>query len=539
MTERPPTAGTSRTAGLNAQASPAGPPPLPRAPANGAPPDAETVESPEQTERKEQLGSSKDVLLFLPSWLASMVVHLVLVLLLAMLTFAGKGDGGFDDPAVSVDYSAPTADVEELENQLMQSTGELDEVVQVEASQLTDAPKLETLAGAIGLVQPQTPLGTEPDPLGGIDSLESAANFLALRADGALRAQMLRESGGTAASEEAVGRALQWLAEHQNYEGSWTFQHDKSAKCRGACDNPGFAPGKIAATAMALLPFLGTGQTHVDGQYKRNIDLGLKFLVRSMEMRGEMGSLFEQGGQMYGHGLASIALCEAYGMTHDRLLRDPAQAAINFIVEAQDLHGGGWRYLPRQPGDTSVVGWQLMALKSAQMAYLRVPPDTMRRAGYFLDRVQSDRGATYGYQRPERGRPATTAIGLLCRMYLGWPHDHRPLARGVRILGTLGPSTDVSAMKNNMYYNYYATQVMHHWGGSDWKRWNEVMREYLIETQATAGHEAGSWFFAGADLGSPAGGRLYCTAMAAMTLEVYYRHMPLYRPQSTQSLPGQ
>ena len=177
-----------------------------------------------------------------------------------------------------------------------------------------------------------------------------------------------------------------------------------------------------------------------------------------------------------------------------------------------------------------------MALKSAQMAYLRVPPSTMRKAGYFLDHVQSDRGAVYGYQRPESRRPATTAIGLLCRMYLGWKQDHDALQRGVQMLGQLGPSTDKSrGMTNNMYYNYYATQVMHHFGGYPWQRWNSVMREYLIETQSTIGHEAGSWFLDGSDDGIHAGGRLYCTALAAMTLEVYYRYMPLYRPQVNQS----
>jgi hypothetical protein len=83
-----------------------------------------------------------------------------------------------------------------------------------------------------------------------------------------------------------------------------------------------------------------------------------------------------------------------------------------------------------------------------------------------------------------------------------------------------------------MYYNYYATQVMHHWGGKPWERWNGVMREYLIHTQSQRGHEKGRWWFNGSDPGSSAGGRLYCTAMAAMTLEVYYRHMPLYRDQA-------
>jgi hypothetical protein len=87
--------------------------------------------------------------------------------------------------------------------------------------------------------------------------------------------------------------------------------------------------------------------------------------------------------------------------------------------------------------------------------------------------------------------------------------------------------------RNNMYYNYYATQVLHHYGGYPWRKWNELMREYLVATQAPSGHEQGSWFFFGSDHGCLAGGRLYCTAMASMILEVYYRHMPLYKERST------
>jgi len=270
---------------------------------------------------------------------------------------------------------------------------------------------------------------------------------------------------------------------------------------------------------------LGAGQTHKTGKYQKEVKAGLYFLVNQMKVSPQGGSLNDSG-TMYSHGIASIVLCEAYAMTHDKGLYTPAQQAVNFICYAQDPVGGGWRYSPRQKGDTSVVGWQVMALKSGHMGYLRIPPITVKKAFSFLDSVQANGGANYGYTDPGKG-PATTAIGLLCRMYLGWKHDNAALEKGVKWLSAQGPN------KSNMYYNYYTTQVMRHWEGEEWKKWNNAMRDMLTSTQATKGHEAGSWCTDASDHCVKSGGRLYCTAMATMILEVYYRHLPIYRKQST------
>src|SRR6185436_3559632 len=180
-------------------------------------------------------------------------------------------------------------------------------------------------------------------------------------------------------------------------------------------------------TAMALLPFLGAGQTHRQGVYKEVVRRGLYFLTSQMKTENHdglaTGNLAQGGGALYSHGLAAIALCEAYGMTQDKSLMAPAQLSLNHIMFAQDPTGGGWRYEPRQPGDTSVVGWQLMALKSAKFAYIKIPPQTILGVNNFLNSVQTDSGSKYGYAEPGAG-PATTAIGLLCRMYLGWKKDN-------------------------------------------------------------------------------------------------------------------
>ncbi|HEX3872066.1 MAG TPA: hypothetical protein VHV77_16595 [Pirellulales bacterium] len=351
------------------------------------------------------------------------------------------------------------------------------------------------------------------------------------------RKEAVIKRGGTPASEAAVERALQWLVRHQNIDGSWNFEHRFCGSCGGQCSDAGSLLGaRIGATAMGVLPFLGAGHTHRADKYGKaspyrdNVDRALKFLVAQQQNGGPGdGAMTEPEGRMYDHGLAAIAVCEAYGMTQDKELMAPAQRSLQFIVAAQDPVGGGWRYRPLQPGDTSVVGWQLMALKSGYLAYLKVPPATIAGALRFLLSVQQDGGSRYGYTSAMRGTEGTMAVGLLCRMYLGWKREEPALIRGVELLDQIGP------LRENMYFNYYATQVMHHFEGPMWTRWNERMRDGLIATQATGGHADGSWFFSGDKHGSRAGGRLYTTSLATMTLEVYYRHMPLYGKRAADS----
>jgi hypothetical protein len=335
--------------------------------------------------------------------------------------------------------------------------------------------------------------------------------------DSKLKAYLLRD-GGTKQSEDAVMRGLRWLAAHQRDDGSWHFDHAMGGGCQ-YCSHPGNHGSSIAATGLALLPFLGAGQTHTRGEFTETVRKGLDYITKRMVVT-PLGGDLQDGITLYAQGIATLALCEAYALTGDRSLHRPCVEAVTFIVNAQDKNGGGWRYVPGQPGDTTVTGWMLMALKSGQLSYLPIPAEVQKRAWKYLDSVQDDSGAAYGYQGPSREEPTMTAIGLLCRMYGGWPRRHPSLMRGVRTLSRKGPSS------NDMYYNYYAAQVLRHYGGEEWIAWNEVLRERLIRTQATEGHESGSWYFK--DKNGDQGGRIYNTAMAVLTLEVYYRYLPIY-----------
>ncbi len=337
----------------------------------------------------------------------------------------------------------------------------------------------------------------------------------------------LLKYGGTAASERAVSMGLEWLQGLQQNDGSWKFSQP------GEGAEPGvFQSTEVGATSLALLCFLGAGHTHAqDGPYRDTVHKGLAYIgsqAAIVQGTADLRGASEGNAGMYVQGLATICISEAHAMEPgDTDLEELTKMAVRFIERSQDPKGGGWRYFPRQPGDTSVVGWQVMALQSARAGRIKVSTGTLRSARRFLQSARGDDdGATYRYM-PDRGQAtnAMSAVALLCRMYLGWQKDHEPLERGVRRLAAVGPS------KTDIYFNYYATQVFRHWGGELWDAWNQKMREQLVTTQVTEGPAAGSW--EPTDRHGFQAGQIYQTALSILTLEVYYRHLPLYHKLET------
>ena len=339
------------------------------------------------------------------------------------------------------------------------------------------------------------------------------------------RQAMVARYGGTKGTERAVNAALNWLARHQNRDGSWSLSKF-NAHCRyGACSGAGSAESDAAATAFGLLPYFGAGQTHnTEGQYKNNIRAGINWLMQKQKPNGDLSAGSTH--QMYTHGLATIALCEAYALSKDSRVGQSAQAAINFIQAAQDKNGGGWRYHPGEAGDTSVVGWQVMALKSGQMAKLNVNPQVLAGAKKFLTMASgSEYGWKFGYTGPGP-TPTMAGVGLLCRQYLGAAKDDPGLTEGSKYLMANMPNQG----SRSIYYWYYATQVIHNMLGEDWDKWNKAMRKILVNTQDRQGCPAGSWDPAkpSADAWGQHGGRVMMTSLSCLTLEIYYRYLPLF-----------
>ena len=380
---------------------------------------------------------------------------------------------------------------------------------------LLAVPLLLIAGGALGA--PADP-GAKDDPKkGGIDRT------------GATKKRLLKEFGGSEESEEAVMLGLAWLTQTQKQDGNWVYD-------AGKMDD------KAAATGMAVLAFLGAGQSHKEGRYKQTVQAGLDWLVKNVETgQSKNHGLFNTSSDMYSQGIATLALCEACGMTQDPALRKAAQAAVDYIQKGQ-AQNGSWGYHPPASGDTSIVGWQLQALHAAKLAQLNVDDKVIKKAIAFLDAVSPGQTkSAYGYTSAREALPATsrTAIGLLCRYYVDdWRAETAGFADGTKGLMTRAPAATQGRPVLDLYYYYYATQVVRYHGGEQWKTWNEGtlkgetrkggMADWLIGLQSRTPAERGSWNPEPGWIGQNCG-RLGTTCLSLLTLEVYYR----YDPQGT------
>ncbi|MCI0342836.1 MAG: HEAT repeat domain-containing protein [Planctomycetales bacterium] len=493
-----------------------------------------------------------------PSWVLSAAAHAALLLLLAQLVVMIREA----DPlhAVRVSLGAPRAREEpgertpDREDEPSPAKAETrSEAEATDPGRVPDAPpppvpvadpppepSLPTAAPAGASPTPPAP-PPRPSP------------FAARTGPG--RAEALTRHGGSAETEQAVDRGLAWLAAHQSEDGRWSsgrfskgcpVEDDGAGKIQCACWGEGVHGHDVAYTGLAVLCFLGAGHAPGEGPYTREVTAGLAFLLASQQPDGAVGDP-NTGYPMYNHGIGSLAICEAAALTRDPRFLRAAELAVQYTLRCQQV-GGGWDYYGwanAGRNDVSVSGWQVMALKSALIAGIPVPERHWAAASKFLRRMTRSDGevryADRGFQGSEgnvRHGPGMTAVGLLCRLYLGEKPGDAALAASARRIAAETPSwhRSTESKLHTVYYWYYGTLALFQWGGEPWADWNRELKSALIPNQRKDGHAAGSWDPAESWL-SRFGGRLYATTLNILNLEVYYRYLPIYRDLGVEPTP--
>ncbi|MBT5380061.1 MAG: hypothetical protein HOL08_13485 [Opitutae bacterium] len=322
--------------------------------------------------------------------------------------------------------------------------------------------------------------------------------------------EVIEQLGGSDATERAIAAALEWLSRNQEADGHWdTKKHE------------GGGNYDTASAGLALLCYYGWGISHnKPGKFQGNAKKAIDWLVSQQKEDGDLRG----GGRMYCHGIAAIALCEAYGVSKDPKLKEPAEKAIKLILASQDPNKGGWRYNPT-PGDsdTSVTGWQYMALHSARMAGIEVDESVFVNARRWFDHAGGGRhGGLYGYTGPEKNKHAMIATGMFCRQLDLVPPTDPRMPESAQAL----KMRPINVKKPDLYYLYYGTLALYQHQGPIWVDWNERIKETLTTLQKKTGPQSGSWDKSAAHAAS--GGRVVSTALATLSLEVYYRLLPMY-----------
>jgi len=343
--------------------------------------------------------------------------------------------------------------------------------------------------------------------------------------------------------EESLDHALSWLANHQSPDGSWDadgFASQCGHLGSDLCDGPGRAGQDVGVTGLALLAFLGEGDTPSEGKYRENVAKGIRWLRDQQDP--DSGLLGDKATHefLYGHAIGTLALCEAYYATKSPLLKQTCQTAAYYIQRARNPYSA-WRYdvPPMGMNDTSVTGWMVFALKAAEDAGLAVDEGAFEGALSWIDEATDAASGRVGYDEtgslssritgvndhyPAEKGEAMTAVGLLARIFMGQddPAEYPVLERHATLLERKLPAWDADGFGSDMYYWYYGTYAMYQLGGRHWKTWEASLKPAILDSQRASGDAKGSW-----DPIGPwgfSGGRVYSTALMALTEEVYFRY---------------
>jgi hypothetical protein len=314
--------------------------------------------------------------------------------------------------------------------------------------------------------------------------------------------------------DEAVERGLAFLAKRQKPDGSFDDPEDQQKH-------------RVATTGLAVLAFLSAGHTPDVGRHGIAVRSAVDFLVAQVPDDGYVGKADES--RMYGQGIVTLALAEAYGVEPDGERRRKEHSAlrklVKVILDAQNVKkdepfAGGWRYEPQSPdSDISLSGWNALALRAAQDAGLEVPKESIARAANFVARSFNKAAKGFQYMPNQQVTPATNGTGVLALYLL----DHAERAEAKEGAALLARQPFDPASPHPYYSLYYATQAAFQAGDETWAAVSKVTLDRLIKTQ----EKDGGWPGGGDNLREP--GRVYRTCMGVLTLTVPYRLLPIYQ----------
>lgn len=301
---------------------------------------------------------------------------------------------------------------------------------------------------------------------------------------------------------------MRWLAAAQSPSGAW-FSDPKDNK------------HAASMTGYTLMAFLVSGQLPDEGEHRKTVTQGLKFLLDAIQPDGNLRDI-DGKSYMYSHGIVTIALANLYGQTRDPAVRMELERAIRVILNAQNQEGG-WRYQPKpRDADISVTVLQLVALRAAKNAGLDVPQEAITRAVGYVRSCHHPASGGFTYQ-PGKSDPgfARTAAAMYSLQVCGEYEDPR-LGPGAKYL-----LANLKQKRWWTYGNYYAAPAMYMMGGESWKQYYTEMRKELLAGVKRDGDKA--WWDTNLDSQKDGVGPVYCTAVYTTILAMPYHYLPLYQ----------
>lgn len=302
----------------------------------------------------------------------------------------------------------------------------------------------------------------------------------------------------TEPAQKATARALEWLAAHQNSDGSWS---------------EGRYPHNTAITSFALLAFLSQGHLPNQGLYGPEVAKGCRYLLSCARDDGYL--VGPRGGNMYCHGMATLALAELWGMTADNDIKPVLKKAVDLIAGSQNREGG-WRYDPRPTGaDISVTIMQVMALRAAKNSGLHVKDGVMENAIAYIKRCYDPRSGGFSYMPGQAPGFARTAAGA-CVLQLTGEYKAKEIPQAIEYM-----QQHFETRQHFWYGHYYAAHAMHQVGGKEWKEWYQKIGTTILPMQSSDG----SW----SQRDSEGVGPVYQTSIAVIILSVPMSYLPIYQ----------